>query len=166
MGRILHCEWQNIITDGVLDNDKLQDVCFGRFERMVKKHGLRDTIRLAYGDVGCHSDIKDPVGHSGEDFVWGPVFKIHDEGRIEKGCSDFRRPLTSTSFFMNFACELLKGHEEYETVGVGIWEYYVPRSDYSLPVYSRQKGKLHFASQQEKEEAIRQIKERGEYYAY
>ena len=101
---------------------------------MVKEHGLKETIRLAYGEVGCHPDIQAPRMRE-EGRVWGPVYRI-DGKHIEKGCSDFRRwPWTNTSFEMKFD-----------------WRgaLYLPLSDYTLPVYSLQLGKMHFESQEEK----------------
>jgi hypothetical protein len=83
--------------------------------------------------------------------VWGPVYRI-DGKHIEKGCSDFRRwPWTNTSFEMKFAREILERDKNYMCVDTD-WRgaLYLPLSDYTLPVYSLQLGKMHFESQEEK----------------
>ena len=147
---ILLEEWDNVTKNGRLDNDLLEQVAFGRFDNMVKEHGLKETIRLAYGEVGCHPDIQAPRMRE-EGRVWGPVYRI-DGKHIEKGCSDFRRwPWTNTSFEMKFAREILERDKNYMCVDTD-WRgaLYLPLSDYTLPVYSLQLGKMHFESQEEK----------------
>ena len=147
---ILLEEWNNVTKNGKLDNALLEQVAFGRFDNMVKEHGLKETIRLAYGEVGCHPDIQAPRMRE-EGRVWGPVYRI-DGKHIEKGCSDFRRwPWTNTSFEMKFAREILERDKNYMCVDTD-WRgaLYLPLSDYTLPVYSLQLGKMHFESQEEK----------------
>jgi ADP-ribosylglycohydrolase len=147
---ILLEEWDNVTKNGKLDNDLLEQVAFGRFDKLVKEHGLKETIRLAYGDVGCHPDIQAPYMYNNER-IWGPIYRI-DGKHIEKGCSDFRRwPWTNTSFEMKFAHKILERDKNYMCVGTNwIKGLYLPISDYTLPVYSRYIGKMHFESQVEK----------------
>ena len=155
---ILFDEWENVTKDGILDNELLEQIAFGRFDNMVKEHGLKETIRLAYGDVGCHPDIQAPMRRR-EGTVWGPVYRI-DGKHIEKGCSDFRRwPWTNTSFEMKFAHEILEKDKNY-MLADSDWrgELYLPVSDYTLPVYSRYEGKMHFDSQEEKTKFIEEHK--------
>lgn len=157
---ILLLEWENITIEGKLDNKLLDDVIFGRYEGLIKKYGLKETIRLAYTDIGCHPDLK-ASGFSDENgWIYGPNYKI-DGAFIEKGCSDFRRwPWSNTSFEMRFAHVILDRDENYEKYpecyGGGF--LYIPVTDYSLPVYSSRRGKLRFDSQEEK---IRFIKNAG-----
>ena len=147
--RILSREWSNVTKDGRLDNELLEQVVFGRFYKMVAEHGLRETIRLAYDDVGCRSNIKVPKRQ--EEIIWGPAYYI-DGKHIEKGCSDFRHgEWTDTSFEMDFAHEILERDENYVRIESSIQgELYLPRLDYSLPVYSRDMGKMYFDNQEEK----------------
>ena len=147
---ILFEEWDNITKEGRLDNDLLEQVAFGRFDNMVKEHGLKETIRLAYGDVGCHPDIQAPEMRE-EGIAWGPIYRI-DGKHIEKGCSDFRRwPWTNTSFEMKFAHKILEKDKNYMCADTARRRgLYIPVSDYTLPVYSRYGGKMHFESQEEK----------------
>ena len=147
---ILGEDWKNITRDGVLDNDLLEQVAFGRFDSMVKEYGLEETIRMAYDDVGCHPNIQAPKCRE-EGIVWGPIYYI-GESHIEKGCSDFRRwPWTNTCFEMGFASEILDKDDNYVRVETD-WQgvMYLPVSDYTLPVYSKYRGRMHFDSHEEK----------------
>lgn len=151
-------EWEHLTVDGKLDNDLLESIVFGRFDNMVKEHGLRETIRLAYGQVGCHPDIQ-ASRPMREGTVWGPTYRI-DGKHIEKGCTDFRRwPWTNTSFEMKFAHEILEKDKNYMCADTD-WRggLYLPVSDYTLPVYSRYGGKMHFDSEEEKIKFIEEHK--------
>ena len=155
---ILFEEWDSVTKNGKLDNDLLEQVAFGRFDNMVKEHGLKETIRLAYGDVGCHPDIQAPYKYENKR-IWGPIYRI-DGNHIEKGCSDFRRwPRTNTSFEMMFAHQILEKDKNYMWIDAD-WGggFYLPVSDYTLPVYSRYRGKMHFESQVEKIKFIEEHK--------
>lgn len=155
---ILLDEWENVTKDGILDNELLEQIAFGRFDNMVKEHGLKETIRLAYGDVGCHPDIQASMRRR-EGTVWGPVYRI-DGKHIEKGCSDFRRwPWTNTSFEMKFAHEILEKDRNYMFADSD-WRggLYLPVSDYTLPVYTRYGGRMDFESQEEKIKFIEEHK--------
>ncbi len=155
---ILLDEWENVTKDGILDNELLEQIAFGRFDNMVKEHGLKETIRLAYGDVGCHPDIQAPMRRR-EGTVWGPVYRI-DGKHIEKGCSDFRRwPWTNTSFEMKFAHEILEKDRNYMFADSD-WRggLYLPVSDFTLPVYTRYGGRMDFESQEEKIKFIEEHK--------
>ena len=146
---MLYNEWKNVTNNGRLDNDLLEQVAFGRFNNMVNEHGLKGTIRLAYGEVGCHPNLQAPKMHE-KGIVWGPVYRITGK-HIEKGCSDFRRwPWTNTGFEMKFAQTILAGDKNYVFVGDNWDGLYLPLSDYTLPVYSKQHGKMHFDSLEEK----------------
>ena len=156
---ILQREWNNVAPDGILDNDRLEEILMGRYQKTLDKFGLRELIRRSYCDVGCHPDIKVPKIYVVDKPVYGPYFRIH--GRIiEKGCSDFpRHPFRSQEFEMWFASELLDKDENYIHVGESRWdEYYIPREDTTLPVYSRVKGKLNFDTEEEKLAFIAQYK--------
>ena len=154
---ILNEEWNNVTKNGRLDNDLLEHVAFGRFDNMIKEHGLKETIRLAYGDAGCHYDIQDPHTYNNER-IWGPTYQI-DGKHIEKGCSDFRGwPWTNTSFEMKFAHKILEKEKNYMRIDSDWRGLYLPVSDYTLPVYSLQFGKMHFESQEEKIKFIEEHK--------
>ena len=157
---ILSEEWANVTKNGMLDNALLEQVAFGRFDNMVKEHGLKETIRLAYGEVGCHPDIQAPRMRK-EGIVWGPIYRIIGK-HIEKGCSDFRRwPWTNISFEMKFAHEIFEKDKNYMYLDSDWQEgLYLPVSDYTLPVYSQFRGKMHFESQEEKIRFIEEYKSR------
>lgn len=156
--QILFVEWKNVTKNGILDNELLEQIAFGRFDNMVKEHGLKETIRLAYGDVGCLPEIQGPLVRR-EGTVWGPTYEI-DGKHIEKGCSDFRRwPWTNISFEIQFAKDILEKDKNYMFVDTNRQgSFYLPLSDYSLPVYSQFRGKMHFESQEEKIKFIEEHK--------
>ena len=154
---ILSIEWENVTRDGVLDNKLLDEVVFGRYENMLNKYGLRETIRLAYGDIGCHSELKGPTMSNEEGLIYGPNYRL-EGSQIEKGCSDFRRwPWSNTSFEMRFAKVLLERDPNYMTIRRVGWGdiLFVPTTDFSLPVYSSQRGKLYFDNEEDKKHFIK-----------
>ena len=152
--QILQYEWKNIAPHGTLDNDRLEEVLMGRYQRALAKYGVSELIRRSYGDMGCHRpDIQGPMTYGVAEPIYGPFFGVYGK-HIEKGCSDFRRyPFTNQEFEMRFASEILDSDENYIHVHIGEvrWnEYYIPRQDFTLPVYSRVQGKLHFDTEEEK----------------
>jgi len=155
---ILRYEWNSVTKDGQLDNDFLEEVALGRFDNMVKAQGLKETIRLAYREMPCYPGVQFPKPRE-EGTAWGPVYRI-EGNHIEKGCSDFSCwPWSDTSFEMKFARGLLERDKNY--VGVKterLGRLYLPISDYTLPVYSLQYGKVRFESQEEKIEFIEAYK--------
>ena len=145
---ILQSEWKNIAPNGILDNESLENIMMGRYQNALAEYGICELIRRSYGDVGCDPDIQGPKIYDVDEPIYGPYFRI-DGKHIEKGCGDF--PFNSQEFEMQFASELLDKDENYIHVGEGRWnEYYIPRQDMTLPVYSRIKGKLHFDTEEEK----------------
>lgn len=155
---ILRYEWNSVTKNGTLDNDLLEEVALGRFDNMVKAHGLKETIRLAYREMPCYPGVQFPKPRE-EGTAWGPSYLI-EGNHIEKGCSDFSCwPWSDTSFEMKFARGLLERDKNY--VGVKterLGRLYLPISDYTLPVYSLQYGKVRFKSQEEKIEFIEAYK--------
>lgn len=146
--KTISSEWHNISRSGRLDNEALEDLMFGRYERMISAQGLRETINLAYQDMEGHPGIKEPK--YSYKAIHGPYFKVKGNN-IERGCSDFRRwPWSNTQFEMQFAREILIKDEKYIRVTPDEYnEYFIPRNDYSLPVYSLM-GKMHFDSEEDK----------------
>ena len=150
---IIMDEWDNITRNGHLDNEALEEVIFGRYEKMLKEVGLRGLIQLAYGQVGCHPELRGPIPrhYRKGNAIYGPFYRVNGN-EIEKGCSDFRRwPFTNESFEMEFAHAVLDKDPNYVHVNVGSYdEAYIPVEDYSLDVYLRHRGKMKFDSEEEK----------------
>lgn len=153
--RIIKDEWNNMSRGGHLDNDLLEEVVMGRYQKALARYGIRELIRRSYADVGCHPDIKRPKWRNTDNQMYGPYFRV-EGGNIEKGCSDFRRyPFSSEEFEMRFASAVLDRDADYVRVGQNQWdELYIPCRDYTLPVYSLHRGKLHFDTEEEKREFI------------
>lgn len=159
---ILREEWENISRDGVLDNDLLEEITFGRFDRMVRSEGLEQMLCTAFKWGGCH-DLLMPDRHDGKRF-YAPVYRVKaswdGEDNLEKGCNDNLRRSPS-EFEMFFAERLLNNHREYVKVGRRPEYFFVPKSDMTLPVYSNLEGKLVFNSDAEKKKAIQEILQNG-----
>ena len=155
---ILRYEWNSVTKNGQLDNDLLEEVALGRFDNMVKAHGLKETIRLAYREMPCYPGVQFPKARE-EGTAWGPVYLI-EGNHIEKGCSYFSDwPWSDTSFEMKFARGLLERDKNYMGVKTeDLGRLYLPVSDYTLPVYSLQYGKVRFESQEDKIEFIEAYK--------
>lgn len=153
-------EWKNMAPSGRLDNDRLEEILMGRYRKALAKYGIQELIRRSYGDMGCHPDLKGSRVYDVEEPVYGPYFRINGK-QIEKGCSDFRRyPFGSQEFEMRFASALLDRDENYIHITEDGWnEYYIPRHDDTLPVYSRRRGKLRFESEEEKKAFVRKYRE-------
>lgn len=156
---IMSTEWDNISRNGRLDNDALEEIVFGRYEKALKEHGLRELIQLAYSEVGCHPNLRGTNHHTNRP-IYGPYFRI-DGNEIEKGCSDFRRwPYNSECFEMRFAQTILDKDPNYILVSdeSGYNQYYIPGTDDTLPVYSREMGKMKFSSPEEKQAFIKKYR--------
>ncbi len=145
---------------GRLDNDRLEEILMGRYRKALAKYGIQELIRRSYGDMGCHPDLKGPRVYDVEEPVYGPYFRINGK-QIEKVCSDFGIfPFGSQEFEMRFASALLDRDENYIHITEDGWnEYYIPRHDDTLPVYSRRRGKLRFESEEEKKAFVRKYRE-------
>lgn len=161
---ILAKEWNYIAPNGRLDNDLLEEVVMSRYQKAVGEYGVAELIRRSYEINVCHPNIRGPRMYDADEPIYGPFFRINGK-QIEKGCSDFRSfPGESQGFEMRFASELLNSDENYiQDNECGWHNYYIPRQDDSLPVYSRIEGKLHFESDDEKKAFIN--KYRGQEHA-
>lgn len=138
--------WAELTSDGTLDNDKLMEVMFDRHERGIRKYGLEAVIKHDYESDGpCHPEVYFPkkVGT-------GPVYVEVAERRYARSCGEGKGPHSvphESEFFL--AAELLEEDERYQKVDYYAW---VPKEDYSLPVFSW--GMLSFDSDEEKRQYI------------
>ncbi len=142
----LHHDWNHIAPNGQMDNELLEEVLMGRYQKALGKYGITELIRHSYGYIGCDPYLMGTRWQIDEP-IYGPNFRINGR-HIEKWCGDNRG---SQEFEMRFASELLNSDENYIHIdddrGNG---YYIPRQDYSLPVYSYREGKLYFETEEEK----------------
>ena len=144
---IISYEWKNITKDGVMDNELLEEVIMGRFNTMVKTHGLRNTIKKAYKNAGCHTDIKIPI--ITDKTIWGPRFDLHRDNTYSKSCIGYEHFYRSNDLFeLRFAVDLLKKDSNYKYNESE--EVFFPVSDDSLPIYSVRFGKIKFSTPKEK----------------
>ena len=144
--RGLEEHWAELTSDGTLDNKKLMEVMFERHERGIRKYGLEAVIKHDYEDDGpCHPEVYFPkkVGT-------GPVYVEMAKRRYARSCGEGKGPHSipnQDEFFC--ATQLLEEDERYQQTGYDTW---VPKTDYSLPVFSW--GMLSFDSDEEKRQFI------------
>ena len=138
--------WAELTSGGTLDNKKLMEVMFDRHERGIRKYGLEAVIRHDYEDDGpCHPEVYFPkkVGT-------GPVYVEVAKRRYARSCGEGKGPRSipnQDEFF--YATWLLEEDEHYQQTSDYTW---VPKTDYSLPVFSW--GMLSFDSDEEKRKFI------------
>ena len=152
----LNSLWNNVTTDGILDNEKLQKVMIDRYQTDKREIGLKRVIDKYYvQDGACHPEVLVPK--YGE--YYGPV--IVDEDRMGRryieSCGEGKGPYRVNHYYeFNLVKELIKSDPKYCSVPIGEWSYYmIPKDDFTLPVYGFM-GELYFESQKEKESFIKE----------
>lgn len=144
--------WPQITTDGVLDNSKLQQVMINRYQEDRDKYGLLSLALNHYVQDGpCHPEVYVPK--NGE--YYGPVL-VEDDAirrRYIESCGEGKGPYRTDDYYEYQIMNLLIASDlKYVSVDKGLL---IPKGDFSLPVYGPM-GKIHFASQNDKEEFIKQ----------
>ncbi len=146
--------WEEICTHGVLDSRKMMEVMFDRHERDIKKYGLEAVIKHDYENDGpCHPEVYFP-----KKIGTGPVYVKVSDRRYIRSCGDGKGPhsVPNESEF-DMALQLLSKDKKY----IQIAHYYIPKTDYSLPVFDRYSGLLQFDSDNEKIAFIKEILDGG-----
>ena len=134
--------WGELTSGEMLDNEKLMEVMFNRHERGIRKYGLENVLQHDYEYHPCHG-IYFP-----KKMGTGPAYVRLADRRYTRACEDGRGPSSYDSEFF-CATQLLEEDERYQQTGYYTW---VPKTDYSLPVFSR--GMLSFDSDEEKRQFI------------
>ena len=147
----LNENWTDICTDGVLDNEKLQNKLLTQHEERLKKHSLPEIISQFYmeADNPCHSEEYHP-----NEKGTAPVY-VKGERRFYPSCGHGIGPNAIQNYLeFSIVHELLKKDERYMHVG----PYFFPVSDMKLPVYSDKYGRLEFDTVEEKEKFVSERK--------
>lgn len=144
--------WPEITTDGVLDADKMRRLMFGNHDESVEQLGLEATIQRDYiADSPCHPEVFVPK-------VMGtaPIYvKDVKTGRYMRSCGEGKGPNSIPDWLeFQIAKQILEKDESYQFIG----NYYIPKNDYTLPVYGGYSGRLVFETQNEKLKFIEDIK--------
>ena len=137
--------WDEVTENGRLSNEKLEKVFFKDFQEMVESIGLDRTIEEAYTYQGCHPDWLIPQK------VVGPFLMKSPNGTYDMRCGS--SPGGGSVFEMRAAAGLLSNSKDF----IHVKGYLVPIQDYSLPVYHTSMGKIHFATQVQKNVFINRL---------
>lgn len=142
--------WKEICTHGVLDSRKMKEVMFNRHERGIRKYGLEAVIKHDYENDGpCHPEVYFPKKTG-----TGPVYVEVSDRRYIRSCGEGKGPHSvPNEYEFNLALQLLSKDKKY----IQISNYYIPKVDYSLPVFYRYRGLLQFDSDNEKIAFIKKI---------
>lgn len=141
-------QWDNLLKDGILSNELLEDVMFSKHERDIQKYGLANVINRDFEDDGpCHPEVFYPKNEG-----TAPIY-VKDElsRQYLKACGEGKGP---RSGHMLYEMTLVKPILERETQN-GKYElidgrFYVPVDSMQKPVFCEYYGKLYFASEEEK----------------
>ena len=130
--------WDEISTDGVLDNAKFRDFMIERHERGIKKYGLENVIKRNFKEVcPCHPEVL--VAYRGGA---APIYVWRYRGYI-KSCMEGRNIEGIPGRFEFGLIEpLLREDPKYT--------HYIPKEDFTLPVYDYWRGRMHFESEEDK----------------
>ena len=141
--------WDEMSTNGVLDNAKFRDFMIERHERGVKKYGLENVLKRNFKLYNpCYSEVL--AAYRGGA---APIYVIDEEHRrYIKSCGE---GITDNGipdiFEFNLIGPLLREDPKYTlTDNDYYYEYYVPKEDFTLPVYESRRGRMRFESEKDK----------------
>lgn len=158
--RIFLCGLQNnaeeIFGNGRLNDEAIEKIFFRDHQELLDSLGFMRMIEEKYGMLGCHGDIKVPLGK-----LVGPIYRKDHNGKYNVSCHGYRPFLGNTWFEMNQAKELLDGNLDYKYVDKGYVGYYVPVRDYTLPVISDRFGIMDFNDEMQKIRFIEKLESDG-----
>lgn len=149
----LHQFWDEMSTNGVLDNRKFRDFMIERHERGIKKYGLENVIKRNFKSDGpCHPEVYFPYRGGA-----APVYvKDEKHRRYIKSCGEGKGPRRISDYFeFNLVEPLLREDSKYTFIS----NFYLPKEDYTLPVYGKYDGRIYFDSEEEKLAFIKKIKD-------
>ena len=144
--------WDEISTDGVLDNAKFRDFMIERHERGIKKYGLENVISRNYKqDSACHPEVYVPYRGGA-----APIYiKDEEHRRYIKSCGEGKGPNRVPDLFEFRLIEpLLREDSKYSKID----DYYIPKEDYTLPMFRVWNGRMYFENDEEKLSFIHRIK--------
>lgn len=129
------CEnWERMTTDGVLDCRKMNNVMFDTHKRGIRKYGLDAVIGHDYvSDGPCHPEVYFPkrIGTA-------PVY-VKTKRKYIKSCGEGKGPNSIPDYYEKlYARPLLEKSPDYTEVN----GFYIPKRDYTLPVYHIWGGKI------------------------
>jgi hypothetical protein len=143
--------WDEITTNGILDEDKFRELFFNKHERGIRKYGLEAVIKHDYEPSGpCHLDKFVPKKRD-----TSPYYLLQSDGKYSRMCGlNFLENYIESKMFMI----LLRNDSRYHEIS----GYFIPKEDMTLPVY-KDLRKVVFANEEEKLQWIaKMLEENGD----
>lgn len=143
--------WNMMTTDGVLDSRKLNNIMFDTHQRGIKKYGLEAVIGHDFeSDEPCHPEVYFPK-RTGT----APVYVKTRRGFI-KSCGEGKGPNSIPDYYeIRYALPILKKSPDYTEIN----GFFVPKKDYTLPIYHEWQGKITLPADQTPEEFIDNLRQ-------
>lgn len=117
---------------------------------LIDKLGLNTTIEQEYvEDSPCHPEVYVP-----KKLGTGPVYVKRTDKLYIKSCGEGKGPNAIPDLLeFRIALEILDTDPNYMKKG----HYFIPRKDYSLPIFDIFRGKIEFENQYDKLKLIDEI---------
>lgn len=136
--------WNEVVSNGVLDVRKLNELMFENYEKDLDELGLNEVINTNYVLFSeCHADVLYP-----KQIGYGPIYVRIGDGMYSRACDQglFRyNHLYEDSVFL-FERELLFKVLDCDKKYVHIGSYYIPRINWRLPVFDEYHGEIKFSN--------------------
>lgn len=134
--------WSEIAPDGKFDIRKLNELMFENQEKDLENLGLDTMIKRKYISFSsCHPDVLYP-----NEVGYGPVYVKTGHSRYSRACGKGLFTLnhfyeTSSSLYeQNLYCKVLEKDKGYAHIG----NYYIPKWNWTLPVFEEYGSEMKF----------------------
>lgn len=144
--------WSQMTKDGVLDNKALFDVMIGQHEKALREEGLETMIANHYRFGPCYPERCAAVNFVGPSYT-ADYSKDGHLRRYIKSCGEEGMGGHEFRWELEHIRPLLMEDPKYITIGEGYEEIFLPKEDFSLPIYN-DKGLMRFETQEAKEQYI------------
>lgn len=155
--------WNELTVDGILDNNAFYDFMIGRHNRGIEKYGLEAVVERNYkSDAPCHHEVYFPYrGGAAPVYVETDFYRDVNLDisirRFIKSCGEGKGPNSIRDYFeFKHILPLLKSDDKY----IRFENYFIPKSDDTLPVFSNWHGRLLFESEDVKKAFIKKAWEK------
>lgn len=141
--KFLDNNWSEICTDGILDNEKLEDKLFNQHNKRLMEYGLAETIHKFYirGNDPCHPEPYSPI-----EIGTAPIY-IENKKKFLPSCGNgVGINATPNSLEYRIVSKILEKDDRY----IRRWKYLLPKDDMELPVFSDEEGIIDFDSFEKK----------------
>lgn len=143
----LRNQWEQIISNGVLDNDLMEKRMFTDHENKLLVNGIEDVLKEDFQDQGpCHPEVFYPIVDG-----TAPVYVKDERSRTYlTACGEGKGPRSGHESYEMYLVKHVLSRE----VSIGNYDYangvYIPK-DHRKPIFADYYGRLRFANQEEKE---------------